>query len=104
MAAMFAWLIAAIAAGTVLLIGLVGLGILAFGRPADGVMTIVAAATLGFGVLFGVATGGEYRYGGGGERAVYSSGIGGAAYAAEGLRLVRIGTSRVSPQRNAASR
>jgi hypothetical protein len=62
MVAMFAWLLAAAAWGLVLLIGIVGLVILALRHPAGGLQTVGVAGALAVGVLAGQATGSEWRY------------------------------------------
>jgi hypothetical protein len=62
MAAMFAWLLAAAAWGLVVVIGVVGMVLLALHRLADGVGTLGAAGALAVGVLAGQATGSEWRY------------------------------------------
>ena len=60
--ALFTGFVAAVAWGLVLVIGLVGLAIMAFRRPTAGGRTLGVAGALAVGLLIGQVTGSEWRY------------------------------------------
>ena len=62
MTALFAWFIAAVGWGLVLLLGIIALVVLAFRRTRAGTSTLGVAGALAVGLLTGHATGSEWRY------------------------------------------